>query len=380
MPSELAAIARRIMRSCLPVPDFRQRQAIRSAARDLRDFETWPGEDATGEQAAVVALTRLLGLQRETRRASSLRQREAAALLGRTCIETCLMGLYCLDAQRAVERIDQGVAKSVRQLLSFLLEGDFLPPGVLEAALETLGVTKSPPTANELVQGIVNDSVKGTAETLYSRYYEPLSMFYAHASGMALQRHLSADNSVLETARPAWSRRSAVRIADATVGVLAAQIADTKGIDDHAFARYAEKHLDLALPPLLVVFGDGLRRPQFGELPGVLRAWRRIVKDAQMRRLRSDPLIARMHIEDVLDRTSRFAGVGPDRAMRAVFVDTLVEALTTEEDEPPAKLSDLARLARRKEPSNRAERRCQFIFNYLPRTPRRSADESARCE
>ncbi|PZG01485.1 hypothetical protein C1I99_07030 [Micromonospora deserti] len=48
---------------------------------------------------------RLLWLQRETRRAVRTRQREAAALLARTSMETCILGLWCLHNPTAASKL-----------------------------------------------------------------------------------------------------------------------------------------------------------------------------------------------------------------------------------------------------------------------------------
>lgn len=63
-------------------------------ALDLATRDLWPQDEAavTALDFAQLALLRLLRLQRETRRAVRTRQREAAALLARTSMETCILG------------------------------------------------------------------------------------------------------------------------------------------------------------------------------------------------------------------------------------------------------------------------------------------------
>ena len=77
-------LVRSLVLSALPVPDLLSRLKVRRAARDLaRGCDPWPGMAASGDDAARLALHRLLYLQRATHRAVRSRQDEAATMLAR---------------------------------------------------------------------------------------------------------------------------------------------------------------------------------------------------------------------------------------------------------------------------------------------------------
>src|SRR5437867_5714754 len=92
------AIARVVLRGVLPYPDPARRARVRRHARNLATRDPLPQDETamTGLDYARLALLRTLSLQHETRRAVRTRQREAAALLARTSMETCILGLWCL--------------------------------------------------------------------------------------------------------------------------------------------------------------------------------------------------------------------------------------------------------------------------------------------
>jgi hypothetical protein len=71
----IAPYLRIVILGMLPCPDPVSRYRMRRAARRLVTLRTWPGMDATSEQAAQLAMLRLLSLQRQARRAVRGRHR-----------------------------------------------------------------------------------------------------------------------------------------------------------------------------------------------------------------------------------------------------------------------------------------------------------------
>lgn len=128
---------RTLMLSALPVPDLPSRHKVRRAARGLgRGCSPWPGMEASGADAARLALLRLLYLQKATRRAVRTRQDEAATMLARVAIETYIAGLYCLYEPGAVARLQNGGLKMLRPMLEFLREDGGILSGVPRDVLE----------------------------------------------------------------------------------------------------------------------------------------------------------------------------------------------------------------------------------------------------
>lgn len=106
--------------SVLPCPDLASRCGMRRAARRLITLRIWRGKQATSADAAQLAMLRLLYLQCETRRAVRGRHREASVMLARACVETLLVGLYCLRDADAIERLDGGALKGIADALTYL--------------------------------------------------------------------------------------------------------------------------------------------------------------------------------------------------------------------------------------------------------------------
>ncbi|MHB8296933.1 MAG: hypothetical protein ACYDH5_20455 [Acidimicrobiales bacterium] len=75
------ALGRELLLAATPYPDPRRRLRVRKAARRLVTCSPWPGDDATAEDVAQLALLRALWLDRETHRAYRHRHSESAALL-----------------------------------------------------------------------------------------------------------------------------------------------------------------------------------------------------------------------------------------------------------------------------------------------------------
>ena len=64
------------------------------------------------------------------------------------------------------------------------------------------------------------------ARSIYRRLYIPLSNFTVHASGGTLLRHVRRDGGLRRRPSRSWNRRSPARVADAAVGLLAADLAE----------------------------------------------------------------------------------------------------------------------------------------------------------
>src|SRR4051812_45141854 len=125
----LSTLTRTVLRGVLPYPDLPRRVRVRRRARILATSNPLPHdeEQVTGEDLARLALLRLLFLQRETRRAVRTRQREAAALVARTGIETCILGLWCLYVPDAASRLRASEYKTAAAMLTFLSSTGLLP-------------------------------------------------------------------------------------------------------------------------------------------------------------------------------------------------------------------------------------------------------------
>ena len=259
----MLALARMVLRGVLPYPDLMRRARVRRRARDLAARDLWPQDETavTGLDYAKAALLRALWLQHETRRAVRTRQREAAALLARTSMETCIIGLWCLHDPDAVSKLRAAEIKLAPNLLTFLSSTGLVPEALIRQAVRALGETdKQLPDVRSMAVHVDAKTGATLAIHLYDLAYRPASHYFTHASSSALLRHVTRERR--RTIRPAnpLARRTPVRLADACAGVLAGAIAFQVGASTELFQRYAEGHAERVLPPLLTMIGKGMAR------------------------------------------------------------------------------------------------------------------------
>lgn len=254
----------------LPYPDPRGRRRVRKAARRLIDRAPWPGDDATPAQVAMLALLRLLWLQREAHRCSRP-QADSAALLARASIETCITGLYWLHGEDGIGRARSQNARSFRRLMYPLADGDPIDPGLIDDVAATIGTGPQPPDLRAMADLVAERSGSAVAPDLYRRLYVPLSTCIAHPTGMALLRHVDPDRALVEKPGPTWTRRAALHAADACMAILALEIAEVSGRPSTVLSAYADAHMRRTPAPMATILGrallSGLRR---ADLPATL--------------------------------------------------------------------------------------------------------------
>jgi hypothetical protein len=248
----------------LPVPDLIGRYKVRRAAGNLVPCDPWPGMAAKGIDAAQLALLRLRFLQRDTRRAVRSRQREASTILARAAIETLITGLYCLHEPGAVAQLQGEQMRSLPLLLEYLSDSGMIPDDVLAECISRLGLgaPAKGPTVETMARRVDTATGDSLAISLYKRYYRPTSTLAVHTGAASLLRHVRGDGSLSRRPEPTWARRSPVRIADACLGLLTAAVAQKQRVDKpHQQAiRYAERHGDRALTPVMVMSVGPLKR------------------------------------------------------------------------------------------------------------------------
>lgn len=251
-----------VLRGVLPYPDPVRRARVRRRARDLAGRDIWPQDEAavTGLDFSRLALLRLLWLQRETRRAVRTRQREAAALLARTSMETCILGLWCLHNPDASSKLRNSAIKTAPAMLSFLSSTGLIPDTLIRQAVHALGEPEKLPDVRSMATQVDATTSASLAVHLYDQAYRPASQYFTHATSSSLLRHVTPKRR--RTVRPAnsWVRRAPVRLADACVGLLAGAIAARVAAPTELFLRYGEGHARRVLPPLLATIGKGIAR------------------------------------------------------------------------------------------------------------------------
>jgi hypothetical protein len=245
--SDVRELGRLFANRLLPYPDPLSRRRVRRLSRKLVDCEPWPGNGATSLQIAKLAMLRLLWLQRATRRAAWLRQRDATALLARAAIETCISSVYWLGTEDATARLTGDNAKSLQKMLKAGFRNTPLTPEIIRSLTSVLGTPAGLPA-------LVDMATKTRDQFLidvYGRLYVPLSTFSAHASGFAMLRHVDSNGKLLEKPSFTISLRILVHTTDACAARLAIALAERQGIDSSELVAYGNAHVHRTTHPLL---------------------------------------------------------------------------------------------------------------------------------
>ena len=231
-----------LMRPYVPCYDPFERRRVRRAARTLVTLRRWPGDEATSRDAAQLALLHLLELQHRVRVSSVLRQYEAAALLARTAIDTCIVGIWCLVEPGAVQRLNADAARSLTNLLVPFAKSMLLPADAIRIAVAQIGEPKGLRSPQQQLDEIQKANGPPGARILYELWYRPLSAFFAHGTGGALLRHMGVNDEITDHAHFAWARRSPAHLADVCVGFLSAVFAGPDHPNYALFSKYIDVH------------------------------------------------------------------------------------------------------------------------------------------
>jgi hypothetical protein len=324
-PSETTRAIRTLALCLLPYRDPLVRRRVRRDARELIAPGPWAEEKANSNEVAQLALLRLLWLQREAHRAANRKMFEAVALLTRSAIDTCIVGLYCLVAPDAAERINQLNADNLKNMMRYL-PTTFFDPETRSGLVELFDTPKKNPNTFDMVSAIDEAAGDDKAEMLYRAYYVPLSTLYAHGGGIALLRHMKNDET---TDRPSksWLQRSALHIIDACVGLLAARLAPTRSCDSTAFNDYYEAHRSRTITPLFTMvsanFGAAI---DWRAVPASVQAgWRLRTYLSSGRAARDDEQIRQQTVQELAERCFRAARASRDPAVLRLIVERVVK-------------------------------------------------------
>ncbi|MBX7555410.1 hypothetical protein K1Y78_47880 [Streptomyces sp. tea 10] len=332
MASTLGQLAWVIMRGVLPCPDLVRRLRVRRAAKALITCRSWPEDDeTTGFHVAQLAMLRALWLQRETRRLTRWRHREAAVLMSRSALETFILGVYCLFAEDPVSGLKADSLRTGFAAAAALLDG-MIPRELLKEAVNKLGDSGRPVGVRDMAKHIDGKLGGDGVSRLYDLVYAPTSNHFTHANAGSLIRHVRPDDKLSSKPSAPWVRRSPVRLADASVGILAVHLARYESVPDGLFARYAQTHLERILPPLASLLGK-----RMGKKTGLLPLVRLVIHVRQLQPAISRPDLSDRDRETLVrqlyqDLTSQLEGA-PAEAVAPVieyFVQTIIREYTAE--------------------------------------------------
>lgn len=320
-PSEAKQAIRTLACCLLPYRDPLARRQVRRAARALIAPGPWEADKANSNEVAQLALLRLLWLQREAHRAANAQMFEAVALLTRSTVDTCIVGLYCLAVPDAAERINQLNADNLTSMLKYL-PTTFYDPGIRSSLVGLIDTPQKKPNTFDMVSAIDAAAGDDKAEMLYRAYYAPLSTLYAHGGGMALLRHVKNDKI---TDRPAksWLKRSALHIVDSCLGLLAARLAHTRGAEPAAFNAYYEAHRGRTITPLFTMAGANAGTAiNWPQVPAsVLAGWRLRTYLSSGQAARDDDRVREKTIRELAERCFRGVHASSDPEVLRLSVE-----------------------------------------------------------
>jgi hypothetical protein len=160
-------------------------------------------------------------------------------------------------------------------MLRYVVDDGLVSADVVNQSVEAMGVMDGAPNVWMMAERVDSTPSGRGAVGLYRRFYVPTSTFFVHANAASLLRHVQSNSTLSERPSLPWTRRSAVRVSDACVGMLASAIADSAGKPTASFERYAHAHLALTFTPMAVVVTQGLRRSvRFANLPALMKTIR----------------------------------------------------------------------------------------------------------
>jgi hypothetical protein len=327
--SEVRRAVRVIVRSVLPYTDARARRKVRAEARALVGCSPWRGKEANGNEIAQLALLRLLWLQHEAHSAARAGHSESVALLARSAIDTCVVGLYCLITPAAPAQLSDQNAHQFAAMLRYL-PTSFVSERTRKRLVGKIGTPSREPSIWAMAEAVDKAAGDDTAVMLYRAYYAPLSTFFAHGGGLSLLRHVSPDDRITERPAPPWFHRSALHITDSTVALLASRISRAVGRDPASFERYYEAHRGRTITPVFAIGGRGLAHAiRWRDLPGSVRAMQDLRQYlGSGRAATDDPAVREATFRAGAGRCLALIRTPGDDETFEIYLDALVEAMS----------------------------------------------------
>jgi len=175
-------------------------------------------------------------------------------LLARAALEACISGLYWLDQPDAGVRLTNASAKSAKQLLGIMIELFGVPPAGLDDAARLIGEPDDLPKLLWMAKHVASKSGVSLTTLMYEQIYIPVSFISEHTTGIALQRHIDWDGSLLNTPEQLWTRRRSLHTVDLCTAYLALVLAGRAAKDTRDLTAYTEAHAKRILAPAVTVF------------------------------------------------------------------------------------------------------------------------------
>ena len=112
----------------------------------------------------------------------------------------------------------------LQEAVAALLDG-MVPRELLKDAVSKLGTPGRSIGVRDMAKHIDGKLGADGVSKLYDLIYAPTSNYFSHANAGSLIRHVRPDDKLSSKPNAPWLRRSPVRLADASVGILAVHLA-----------------------------------------------------------------------------------------------------------------------------------------------------------
>jgi hypothetical protein len=122
-------------------------------------------------------LLRLLWLQNQTRRAVRGRRADDAAGLAREALETCIVGLYCLFSEDAVDKLAAANYRAAGKAVSYMASTGLVSAAAIGSAVASLGTTGPNLNIAALADALAYKHDMPFVRELYGAYYARFRTF-----------------------------------------------------------------------------------------------------------------------------------------------------------------------------------------------------------
>jgi hypothetical protein len=250
-------------------------------------------------------------------------------MLARAAIETCILGLWCLHDESAVASLQGANVRAMKNMVAWLTDEGLVPAEVMDRMVASLGQPGPVPKVWDMAEKVDSALGGNGAASLYRRLYTPTSNLFIHANAGSLLRHVTDNDQLSRRPSRAWTRRAPARCADATVGILAFQIANRMGTPAQRFASYAGAHMRRIPPPITVIAGINYRRSlSIKQAMATLKSMRSVGRYTWSEQASSDsPGVRKARIREGLETMLNLPQLGIPQDAADAFIDFLASAV-----------------------------------------------------
>ena len=260
-------------------------------------------------------------------------------MLARACVDTCLLGLFCLHVPDAPSRLEGQSFWSLNKLFALVGDPSTFPGTVLKDVIGQMGSPQRPPNMRDIVveRRYQGDRAADSGGSLPATVRAAVDALRPLGS-LSLARHLDGRNRVRSRRHPMnpWTSLAALRTADACVGLLAAAVAGQSGSTSAEFVAYASDHRERTLAPLAVIFARAAPTSvDWPRVPETVRQFLDFARYCRSGEAAADlPSVREVRIRDVGKRLIRTLNPSVEDQTLDVWIAGLLKELAEAQSSP----------------------------------------------